>query len=211
MSGIGILGGTFDPVHIGHLRAALEVSDVLSLDEMQFVPNAIPVHRALPIANAEQRLTMLRLALAGMPNWRINDCELRRATPSYTVDTLRYFRQQFGSSVPLWLLVGTDAFSAFKRWHCWQEILQLSNIAVMVRAGAESIDCASTNALMAQHETVALPSLKVAGMVRRIAVTPLAISATAIRAEVARGKLPHYLVTPAVLDYIQQQNLYQGI
>lgn len=208
MSGIGILGGTFDPIHIGHLRAAWEVSDALSLDEVQFIPNAIPVHRALPIASAEQRLTMLQLALDSMPSWRVNDCELQRQTPSYTVDTLRALRQQIGPAVPLWLLVGTDAFAAFKRWHRWQEILQLSNIAVMVRAGAESIECTATRSLIEDSE-VLQPSLP-AGVVRRIPVTALAISATAIRADLAQGKLPHYLVTPAVLDYIQQQHLYQG-
>jgi nicotinate-nucleotide adenylyltransferase len=211
VAGIGVLGGTFDPIHLGHLRSAWDVADALSLDALQFVPSYQPVHRDTPQASVEQRLDMVRLSIADMPNWSVNTSEIRRGGPSYTIDTLSHLRQQVGSDVPIWLLLGSDAFEGFVRWHRWQEILTLANLAVMVRAGAESIDCSSTNALMAQHETVALSSLQVAGMVRRIAVTPLAISATAIRAEVARGKLPHYLVTPAVLDYIQQQNLYQGI
>lgn len=208
MSGIGILGGTFDPIHIGHLRSAWEVSESLSLDAMQFIPSAIPVHRTLPIASAQQRLEMVRLSLLTVPSWSVNDCEVRRAQPSYTIDTLLTLRQQQGEHVPFWLLVGSDAFEHFVHWHRWQDILHLTNIAVMVRAGIKPQGCVRTQQLLTRHNDP-VDRDAVAGQIRMISVTALSISATSIREACGQGQLPRFLVTSPVLEYIQQQGLYK--
>jgi nicotinate-nucleotide adenylyltransferase len=207
VAGIGVLGGTFDPIHLGHLRSAWDVADALSLDALQFVPSYQPVHRDTPQASVEQRLAMVRLAIADMPNWSVNESEIRRGGPSYTIDTLSHLRQQVGSDVPLWLLLGSDAFEGFVRWHRWQEILTLANLAVMVRAGVPPVGCIETQRLLLDGQGER--SSDCAGQVKLIPVTVLGISATQIRQAVHDGHAPHFLVMPAVSDYIRQQGLYQ--
>jgi nicotinate-nucleotide adenylyltransferase len=207
VAGIGVLGGTFDPIHLGHLRSAWDVADALSLDALQFVPSYQPVHRDTPQASVEQRLAMVRLAIADMPNWSVNESEIRRGGPSYTIDTLSRLREQVGANVPLWLLLGSDAFEGFVRWHRWQEILTLANLAVMVRAGVPPVGCIETQRLLLDGQGER--SSDCAGQVKLIPVTVLGISATQIRQAVHDGHAPHFLVMPAVSDYIRQQGLYQ--
>lgn len=207
MAGIGVVGGTFDPIHIGHLRSAWEVADALQLNALQFVPSSVPVHRDQPVASAEQRLAMVRLSVQNMLNWSVNDCEVCRGGPSYMVDTLTQLRAQVGDELPIWLLLGSDAFEGFVRWHRWQDILQLVNIAVMVRAGVPPVGCVETQRLLLGLHDV-LPSDRV-GQVQLVPVTALAISSTGIRQGLSEGHLPHFLVMPAVCQYIQQQGLYQ--
>jgi len=207
VAGIGVLGGTFDPIHLGHLRSAWDVADALSLDAMQFVPSYLPVHRDAPQASVEQRLAMVRLSISDMPNWSVSECEIRRGGPSYTVDTLTLLRNQVGLDVPIWLLLGSDAFEGFVRWHRWQDILTLVNLAVMVRAGVPPVGCVETQRLLLDGQGERASDCT--GQIKLVPVTVLGISATQIRQAVREGHAPHFLVMPAVSDYIRQQGLYQ--
>jgi len=204
MARIGLMGGTFDPIHIGHLRSAWEVSQQLGLNEMYFIPSAIPVHRPQPVASAEQRLAMVKAAVESISGWQVNDCELRRERPSYTVDTLLELRATLGDEHEFWFLMGSDAFEGLLSWHRWQELLSLTNIAVMVRAGSHPRCCAELNEMLNRptNESVGF------GQVKLVEVTALAISATQIRAELASNQLPHFLVSESVLEYIQHQRMY---
>ncbi|HQR82432.1 MAG TPA: nicotinate-nucleotide adenylyltransferase [Thiotrichales bacterium] len=204
MARIGLMGGTFDPIHFGHLRSAWEVSQQLGLNEMHFIPSAIPVHRPQPVASAEQRLAMVKAAIEPISGWQVNDCELRRERPSYTVDTLLELRATLGDEHEFWFLMGSDAFEGLLSWHRWQELLSLTNIAVMVRAGSHPRCCAELNEMLNRptNESVGF------GQVKLVEVTALAISATQIRAELASNQLPHFLVSESVLEYIQHQRMY---
>jgi nicotinate-nucleotide adenylyltransferase len=204
MARIGLMGGTFDPIHFGHLRSAWEVSQQLGLNEMHFIPSAIPVHRPQPVASAEQRLAMVKAAVEPISGWQVNDCELRRQKPSYTVDTLLELRATLGDEHEFWFLMGSDAFEGLLSWHRWQELLSLTNIAVMVRAGSHPRCCAELNEML-NHPTNESVGF---GQVRLVEVTALAISATQIRAELASNQLPHFLVSESVLEYIQHQRMY---
>jgi nicotinate-nucleotide adenylyltransferase len=205
MARIGLMGGTFDPIHFGHLRSAWEVSQQLGLNEMHFIPSAIPVHRPQPVASAEQRLAMVKVAVEPISGWQVNDCELRRERPSYTVDTLLELRANLGDEHEFWFLMGSDAFEGLLSWHRWQELLSLTNIAVMVRAGSHPRCCAELNEMLNRptNESVGF------GQVRLVEVTALAISATQIRAELASNQLPRFLVSESVLEYIQQHRMYE--
>jgi len=204
MARIGLIGGTFDPIHFGHLRSAWEVSQQLGLNEMHFIPSAIPVHRPQPVASAEQRLAMVKAAVEPISGWLVNDCELRRERPSYTVDTLLELRATLGDEHEFWFLMGSDAFEGLLSWHRWQELLSLTNIAVMVRAGSHPRCCAELNEMLNRptNESVGF------GQVKLVEVTALSISATQIRAELASNQLPHFLVSESVLEYIQHQRMY---
>ena len=130
---IGLLGGTFDPVHIGHLRSALEVADALALDELRMMPNARPPHRDTPQVSPQQRLEMVRLAVDGIAPLVVDDRELKRDKPSYTVDTLELMRAELAADDQLFLLLGWDAFCGLPSWHRWEELLQHCHILVLQR------------------------------------------------------------------------------
>ena len=117
---LGILGGTFDPIHFGHLRLAQEVADALSLSEVRFIPGGTPPHRAAPHSSAQHRVAMVRLAIEDNPLFVLDERETRRDGPSYTFDTLAALRAELGAAQPLVLIMGADAFTAFNRWHRWQ-------------------------------------------------------------------------------------------
>lgn len=205
MAVIGLMGGTFDPIHFGHLRSAWEVSQQLRLNEMHFIPSAIPVHRPQPVASAQQRLAMIKAAIAPIPGWHVNDCELKREKPSYTVDTLLELRASLGEEHEFWFLMGSDAFAGLSSWHRWQELLSLTNIAIMVRAGYHPCYCEDMSALVNRP----INEFARVGQVRLVEVTALAISATQIRAELALNQLPRFLVSESVLEYIQQYRVYE--
>src|SRR3989304_4353930 len=132
---IGVLGGTFDPIHYGHLRLAEELGEKLRLDEVRFVPSGTPPHRSAPAVTADHRLAMTRLAAASNTRLKVDEREVRRAAPGYTFDTLRELRAEAGGTRPLALLLGADAFLEFATWHRWQEIFGLAHIAIAHRPG----------------------------------------------------------------------------
>jgi nicotinate-nucleotide adenylyltransferase len=213
---IGILGGTFNPIHHAHLRLAEELGDALDMHSVRVIPASIPPHRKVPHVSIERRLDMVRLACAGNPRLVVDDRECRRAGPSYTVDTLRELRTEQGSEEPLCLLMGVDAFAALTMWSRWQELFELTHIAIAERPGfvlaenrlpAELADHMETRLAQELSELHKRP----AGSIALCAITALDISATAIRSNIAQGKSVRYLLPDSVLDYIRQHQLYKDL
>ena len=205
---IGIMGGTFDPVHYGHLRPALDVAEQLNLAQIHLIPNAIPPHRAQPQATAEQRLEMLHLAIKDCPEFVIDDRELQRQGESYTVDTLLSLRQDFPEN-PLYLLIGTDAFLYIQTWHRWQELLQLAHIVVMERPDEILVMPDKLNKWYQQYLASKDDAKQFSGKIWPVKVTQLAISATEIRQKIAQGLTPQFLLPDTVIHFIKQSGLYQ--
>lgn len=208
---IGILGGTFNPVHIAHLRGALEVAEQLVLDELRLIPCARPPHREAPQATAEQRLAMVQLAVAGEPQLAVDDRELRRDKPSFTYDTLESLRGELAADDQVFLLLGWDAFCGLPTWHRWQELLQHCHILVLQRPDADSDAPEALRDLLAAR-SVNDPQGLVgpSGQIAFVWQTPLAVSATQIRHLLAEGRSVRFLVPDAVLAYIQTHGLYRG-
>jgi nicotinate-nucleotide adenylyltransferase len=208
---IGLLGGTFDPVHYGHLRMALEVSELLGLDELRLVPVSTPALRAVPGATPEQRLEMLRLATTGVPGVIVDDRELRRGGVSYSIDTLREIRIDIGDQHRLCMIVGEDAFSGLERWKEWQRLLDYAHIAVLTRPGDTPSPGAALAAWTAEH-LAADPVRALAeagrGRILRLALTQLAISSTHVRALLAAGRSPRFLLPEPVLAFIREHRIY---
>ncbi len=212
---IGIYGGTFDPVHFGHLRAALEVYQGLGLREMRLLPCYQPPHRAPPMADARARLTMLRSAVGTDTRGLVVDNrEMRREGVSYMVDTLASLRAEL-SDEPLCLVLGADAFLQLHRWHRWEEIIAQAHLVVTHRPGwtlaadAPNLDPALVRLWRDCHaddvaELAALP----AGRILQFTITPLDISATCIRTMVTKGESPRFLVPDVVWNLIRLQGLY---
>ncbi len=209
---IGLFGGTFDPIHYGHLRPALELREQLQLSEVRFIPSSVPPHRDEPSASPQQRLAMLRLALQGTEGLTIDDRELMRKGPSYMADTLRSLRDEV-SDRPLVLLLGLDAFLGLTSWHEWHSIIELAHIAVAIRPGWDSASLHENkelDRLWQKHacKDAALIHHTPAGCMVMVDVTPLSISATAIRARLSHGLSPRFLLPDSVLDYIETNRLY---
>lgn len=207
---IGILGGTFDPVHIAHLRCALEMQEALRLEEIRFLPCREPPHRGAPVADSRQRLAMLRLAIGGQTAFHIDERELQRAGPSYMVDTLASLRQELPER-PLCLIIGMDAFAQLNTWHRWEHLIELAHLAVMTRPGLRSGPAGDVAALMERCLVEDPESLRraPAGRIILCPVTRMEISATLIRELVGQGRDARYLVPERVLDYIRQTGLYR--
>jgi nicotinate-nucleotide adenylyltransferase len=208
---IGILGGTFDPIHHGHLRPALEIHERLGFDELRLVPAHVPPHRPLPGATAEQRLAMVQRAIEGLSGFRVDRRELDRDGPSFSVDTLLALRAEVGASRPLLMLVGLDAFAELHTWHRWREIPRLAHVVVATRPG--SAPPSPGTGYLEAAEVVHSPERlreRPCGHVRFEAVTALDISATAIRALLRAGRSPKFLLPDAVLDYILEKDLYRN-
>jgi nicotinate-nucleotide adenylyltransferase len=207
---IGVLGGTFDPIHYGHLRTALDVQQRLSLDEVRFIPCGEPAHRSKPVAEPLQRLAMVRAAIAGQEKFIADDRELRRGGPSYMVDTLASLKAEFPNKT-LCLILGTDAFNGLDQWYQWQKLFNLANIVVMQRP-ASSAQTELNKRLITQLKArfVDADNLKKNqnGAISFVPVTQLDISATDIRQQWQQGKNIQFLLPDPVLRLIQQQNIY---
>lgn len=206
---IGILGGTFDPIHFGHLRTALELCQALDLAEVRLIPCYQPVHRKLPIATPEQRLAMVKQAIEGEKSLRVDDCEIKRKVPSYTIDTLTDLHKKLPET-PLCLIMGIDALLGFPSWHRWDEILNLAHLVIAHRPQyhlpqtgivADLLKHRLKQSSSALHECLA-------GNIVLHPVTPLEISATDIRKQIAMGRNPRYLLPNRVYDYIQEHGVY---
>ena len=209
---IGVFGGTFDPIHFGHLRLAEEMADALGLARVLFIPAGLPPHRGLPRTAATHRLGMVRRAIAGNPRFVADAREVQRPQPSYTVDTLTALRAELGGAQPLWLLLGADAFLDLPSWHEWRRLFELANIAVAERPGARLMQSDAImeplKSEMSQRQVTVGTPTGPAGSVLLRATPPLDISATAIRDILARQGSARYLLPDAVLDYIHEHQLY---
>ena len=207
---IGILGGTFDPIHYGHLRTALDVQEALGLERIHFVPLKHAVHREQPGTSAELRASMVQSAVARHPAFVMDDRELHNDRPSYSLYTLQSFRRQMPHS-PLCFLLGMDAFRDFLSWHQPMEFLELAHLVVMHRPGKEMLDI-QLQQLVAERsvEDAALLRRQPGGSIMFHPVTQLAISATDIRRRAQQGRSLRYLLPDAVITIIEQLKLYQA-
>ena len=205
---IGLLGGTFDPVHVGHLALARSACVAFKLDEMRLIATGAPWQKSGVIASPVQRLAMLRLAIAGDPRLQADPREVERAGPTYTVDTLAQLRAELGPEVSLILILGSDQLRNLASWHHWRELLQHAHLACTQREQVPLADLpAPVEALVQAHGAQALPDAP-AGSIVFFTMPPVPVSATALRQALARGERPAELVPPAVLDYIEAANLY---
>lgn len=212
---LGLFGGTFDPVHFGHLRLAEEAISHLGLAGIRWLPAGQPPHRGQPQVTADQRLDMVRLATAGNARFTVDAAEVRSAAPSYTVHTLERLRGELGQAQPLVLLVGADAFAGLGTWHRWRDLFALAHVAVSHRPGFP-VEKASLPAELAEEfgcrrvTDAAALAHSPAGAIVTFAMTQLAISATQIRRLLANGLSARYLLPDDVLDYIQTHSLYRN-
>ena len=195
---VGVLGGTFDPVHVGHLIAAEEARAALSLDEVVFVPAGRPWFKeGRPLTGAGHRLAMVELAVAGHAHFRVSDAEVRRPGPSYTVDTLEELRAGLGEAAELYLIVGTDVLSELSRWHRPDRVVEMATIVGMRRPGAEpDLEQLEEVSPDAPSKTLILdgPCIEVSG--------------ADLRRRVAEGRPIRYMVPEAVARYIREHCLY---
>jgi nicotinate-nucleotide adenylyltransferase len=206
---IGILGGTFDPVHFGHLRPALEIQQQLGLDEVRLVPSHVPPHRSQPHASPQQRLAMLNAAIDGDPAFTVDSREFERAGPSYTLDTLKSLRAELART-SICLMVGMDAFREFPSWHRWREIADYSHLVVMTRQGMLPPAHGELADFVSLHRVADVTTLKsrASGLVLFHRVSQLEISATQIRTLLASGQRADFLLPASVLQFIRSEGLY---
>ena len=211
MKPIGVFGGTFDPIHYGHLRSAFEMLQALDFDEVRFMPCGDPPHRGVTYATADLRYRLVRLAIEGQDGFVADDRELQRDGLSYTVDTLISLREECPDR-SLGLIVGMDAFLGLPGWHRWDEILGIAHIVVAHRPGWKAPDLGVLGELISDYGTHRVEDLHtaMAGRVHIHAVTQLEISSTEIRDLVAAGRDPRFLMPDAVRDEILNSEIYMG-
>lgn len=206
---IGLFGGTFDPIHLGHLRTGFELLQVLSLAEMRWIPVGNPGHREPPLAPAALRLEMVRAAVAGQPGFVVDDRELRREGVSYSVDTLEELRHEHPGR-PLCLVLGMDAFLGFTGWRRWPDILALAHLVVAHRPGWERPGPGPLRELLDLRCTARTTDLhaSAAGRIYVHAVTQLEISSSGLREIITSGRDPRFLVPEPVRAIIRGTGCY---
>ncbi len=201
---IGIFGGTFDPIHIGHLCTVADVQQALALEQVRIVPLCSPSHRPPPTASTEQRLRMLEAAIASNPGFTVDDREVKREGTSYTVDTLKSLKREFGDDQTLCLIIGSDAFAHLPGWRQPEMILKLAHLIIMHRPrepiAGHFIDHQTNDPLALK--------LKKSGCILTQPVTQLDISSSNIRQRLKRGEIPRYLVPKGVLEIISHERIY---
>jgi nicotinate-nucleotide adenylyltransferase len=212
MRPIGLFGGTFDPIHYGHLRTAFELWQALRLTEIRFLPTGSPPHREQTLAPAELRLQMVRAAVADEPAFVVDDREMRRSGLSYSVDTLSELRAEFPDR-SLCLLLGMDAFLGLPHWHRWRELFDLAHIVVAHRPGWKAPTQGPLGEIMVDRGTGGVRDLHDAraGRVYIHAVTQLEISSTDLRQLIVAGRDPRYLVPEPVRDIIRETGCYASL
>ncbi len=203
---IGVYGGTFNPVHYGHLRTALEVCEYFALDSLRLIPCRLPPHRQYPEVSAELRLRMLEIAVAELRDFVVDRRELDRDGPSYMVDTLHSLRDEFPDQ-PLVLFIGADAFAGLESWHRWRALFEHAHLAVMTRPGYDMPALAEFFQRRLTRDPAELRNRN-AGLLYFQPVTALAISATDIRGLIAAGRNPKFLLPDNVIAFIRQHRLY---
>ena len=208
---IGIFGGTFDPIHFGHLRTAFELLQALRLSEVRFMPAGNPPHRESTVASPELRLQMVQAATRDQPGFIVDDREIRREGLSYSVDTMRTLRADFPDR-SLCLIVGMDAFLGLPKWHQWRELLELVHVAVAHRPGWRAPTSGPLGELLVDRGTGRIDDLheSLSGCIFIHAGTQLEISSTEFRKLVAAGRDPRYLMPDAVREIIRQTGCYHS-
>ena len=207
---VGVFGGTFDPIHYGHLRSALELSERLELDQLRLMPCATPPHRQSTDCTALQRAAMVELAVAREPRLICDTRELQRSGPSYTIDSLIELRQELGEQTSLSLIMGCDALLDIGSWYRWEDILDWAHVVVIARPGWQLPEHGLVAQWIDDNRLRCAADIKkrAAGGVLIEELRPLAISSTEIRAMLGRGRSVRYLMPESVLDYIEQHRLY---
>lgn len=207
---IGVYGGSFDPVHFGHLRIALEITDNLNLSQLLFIPCAVPPHRTAPVASWDQRLAMLEYAIGKVPEFRIDPRESGREGPSYMVDTLKSLRSEKPDAV-FCLILGYDAFTQLDQWYQWRTLFKLAHIVIADRPGIKQnlnpdLNEEYQNRVIVNYK---LLEKKTAGYIINLTVTGLDISSSKIRHLLHSGKSILFLTPDSVIEYIQSHHLYK--
>jgi nicotinate-nucleotide adenylyltransferase len=211
--GVAVLGGTFDPIHNGHIGSAIAVRDHLNLAQVRLIPSFAPPHRESPEASAEQRLEMAQLAVADVLGVLADDREIRRGGKSYTVDTLRSLRDELGYDTSICFVLGMDAYCTLDKWYQWQQIGELAHVVVLHRPGharpsvPEEIE---TWSRARQAKGTAWANSSAAGQVAIVELEQIAVSATDIRRAFRRGELPCGKLPGSVIQYISRHGLYQS-
>ena len=208
---MGVLGGTFDPVHYGHLKTAHAAYRQVGLGSVRILPCYQPVHRESPIASADQRVAMLQLALQEFPEFELDVRELSRGGPSYSYDTLKSLHEDFPDA-HLCFLIGADAFLQFTEWYRWQEILELAHLLVMVRPGYQILPGTRARELFQSYGASAQTELSksAAGKILPVAVPKVDISSTVIRERLRSGESISGLVPAALEEWLQTQSIYRN-
>ncbi|AVI63727.1 nicotinate-nucleotide adenylyltransferase [Halomonas sp. GFAJ-1] len=209
---VGMLGGTFDPVHLGHLRSAVEVREALGLDRLHMIPAPKPPLRDAPQVSPDQRFELLKMGIADTPGIIADGRELRREGPSYSVDTLAELRSEYGSEVPLTMIIGFDAFLRLTKWHKVDEIFTLAHLVVIARPGYQTPWPPALKELVGNREVDSIPALMqrpCGSMLSLTLPSMMAISATYVRERLKAGESVRYLLPEAVERSILQQGLYQ--
>ena len=209
MQPIGLFGGTFDPLHYGHLRTAFELWQMLRLAEVRFMPTGSPPHREEPLAPAQLRLEMVRAAVADQPAFLVDDREVRRAGVSYSVDTLTELRAE-NPGRSLCLILGMDAFLGLPNWHRWRDLLDLAHVIVAHRPGWRAPTMGPLGEVMVDRGTGSVRDLheQLGGRIYVHAVTQLEISSTDLRQLIAQGRDPRYIVPEEVRRIIRETKCY---
>jgi nicotinate-nucleotide adenylyltransferase len=209
MQPIGLFGGMFDPIHYGHLRTAFELWQALKLAEVRFMPAGSPPHKQVTHASAEQRLAMVRAAVADQKGFVVDDREIRRTGVSYSYDTLAELRAEYPDR-SLCLLLGMDAFLGLPDWHRWRELLDLAHIVVAHRPGWKAPTMGPLGEVMVDRGTGSVRDLheKLAGRIYIRAVTQLEISSTDLRQVITSAQDPRYLVPEEVRKIIRETGCY---
>lgn len=199
-----LFGGTFDPVHLGHFAVAASAAEHIGAEKVIFVPaKRSPLKNFFPEASDDDRLAMIALAIAGNEKFRLDDCELRKPKPSYTLETVRHFQTYYGNEALIYWLIGADSICELSRWYGIIELIDECNLCVMFRAGFEPPDFAEFKALWG--------AARVEKLQRNIIRTPLIdISSTEIRKRLAAGRDVTDMLAPPVADYIRKHGLYQS-
>lgn len=207
---IGLLGGTFNPIHNGHLRLAQELADALNFSEVRFIPSANPPHKTAPKISAQHRAAMVQLAIADNPLFKLDRRELDRAGASYTIDTLISLQEELGGSAPLCLIMGSDAFAQINTWHRWQALIDYCHIILVQRpASATQPKLAEElSVLLHNHYTENISDLTTenAGYIHMQKITALDITSTNIREQLKAGHSPRYLMPDNVIAYIKDNS-----
>ncbi|MFE8072736.1 nicotinate-nucleotide adenylyltransferase [Marinobacteraceae bacterium S3BR75-40.1] len=206
-----MMGGTFDPVHVGHLRMAIELREHFAASHIHLVPCHVPPHRDTPGASSADRVRMLQAAVADEVGLVVDERELRRDAPSYTADTLADLRRELGESQPLALVLGTDAFAGIDRWHQPEAVLERAHLIVIDRPGYPLPEDGLARRWVHEHGVNDVSELKSRerGAVLQLRLSLLDISATDVRERIASGRSPRYLVPDPVWQYIRERGLYR--